>query len=107
MTVFAGIRDSRMTFNTHEMRSSWTKFLHASLAAQHGAAVYGSDPELADPVGAYLAAGFDLAEPALVVATPEHFTAFAHRLESCGWDATELERRGQLRCEDAAETLDL
>jgi hypothetical protein len=95
-----------MTYNAHAMRSSWTRFLHASLAAQHGAAIYASEAELADPVGAYLAAGFDLSEPALVVATPDHYEAFVDRLGSCGWDAAELERSGRLRREDAAATLE-
>jgi hypothetical protein len=95
-----------MTHKPKAMRSSWRTFLHASLASQHGAAVYGSELELADPVGAYLAAGFDLSEPALVVATPDHYEAFVDRLRACGWDAAELERKGRLRREDAAATLE-
>src|SRR5262249_8874596 len=85
---------------------SWTRFLHASLVAQHGATVYGSEAELADPVGAYLATGFDLSEPALVVATPDHHEAFAARLGACGWDAAELVRSGRLRRADAATMLE-
>jgi hypothetical protein len=90
-----------MTYNARSLRSTWSRFLHASLASQHAAAVYASDDELADSVGAYLAAGFDLAEPAIVVATPEHSEVFTDRLGACGWDAAGLQSRGLLVWHDA------
>ena len=62
------------------MNSAWTQFLRASAPSDHGAHVYGDVGELAQSVGAYLAAGFDRGEPAVVIATPEHWSRFAERL---------------------------
>ena len=83
------------------MRRSWTRFLHASLAAEHAVQLYAHDDELVESVGAYLAAGFDLSEPAVVVATPGHTRLFAERLADCGWNAEELVDRGLLVLRDA------
>ena len=47
--------------------------------------------ELAQSVGAYLAAGFDLGEPAVVIATPEHWDSFTERLALCGWGPDEID----------------
>jgi hypothetical protein len=95
-----------VTEHPHSLRSTWARFLHASLASQHAATVYASDDELADAVGAYLASGFDLSEPAIVLATPEHADVFAERLGACGWDTAELEDRGLLLRRDAEATLE-
>jgi hypothetical protein len=84
---------------------SWTQFLEASQQSDHGAQVYGSVHELADSVGTYLATGFDLGEPAVVIATPEHWSRFAERLATSGWDAAEIEEQGLLSLADADETL--
>src|SRR5438132_13875881 len=96
-----------MSHKRETMRLSWTRFLHSSLAAQHAVQVYETPGELADSVGAYLAAGFDLSEPAIVLATPEHWAVFARRLAACGWEQAQLERLGLLRLEDAEATLRL
>lgn len=88
------------------MKRSWQRFLHASLAAEHAVQLYADEAELVEPVGAYLAAGFDLSEPAIVIATPGHRALFLERLASCGWDESELLERGLLVSRDAEETLD-
>jgi hypothetical protein len=87
------------------MNSAWTQFLHTSAPSDHGAHVYGDVGELAHSVGAYLAAGFGRGEPAVVIATPEHWSRFAERLALRGWGEKELEERRLLRLADADETL--
>jgi hypothetical protein len=87
------------------VNSAWTQFLQASAPSDHGAQVYGDVSELAQSVGAYLATGFDLGEPAVVIATPEHWTHFAKRLELCGWGEEEIEDQGLVWLVDADETL--
>jgi len=89
----------------YAVKRSWQRFLHASLAAEHAVQLYSGESELVEPVGAYLAAGFDLSEPAIVVATPEHRSLFAERLRSCGWEEDELLERGLLVPRDADELL--
>ena len=54
--------------------------------------MYSHAGELADPVAEYLAAGFELGEPAVVVATPEHWAQFARGLTSRGWDVVGVTR---------------
>lgn len=87
------------------MNSAWTQFLQTSSPSDHGAQVYGDVGELAQSVGAYLAAGFDRGEPAVVIATAEHWSHFAERLALRGWGENELEERGLLRLANADETL--
>jgi hypothetical protein len=87
------------------MNSGWTQFLQASAPSDHGARVYGDIDELAQSVGTYLAAGFNRCEPAVVIATPEHWSRFAERLAYRGWGEKELEERGLLLRADAEETL--
>lgn len=90
----------------YAMKRSWQRFLHASLAAEHAVQLYADETELVEPVGAYLAAGFDLSEPAIVITTPEHRALFAERLAACGWEEAELLERGLLVPRDADETLE-
>jgi MEDS: MEthanogen/methylotroph, DcmR Sensory domain len=87
------------------VNSDWTQFLLVSAPSDHGAHVYTDASELAQSVGAYLAAGFDLGEPAVVIATPEHWSRFAERLALCGWGDEELQEQGLLWFADADETL--
>ena len=61
--------------------------------------------ELAQSVGTYLAAGFNRCEPAVVIATPEHWSRFAERLAFRGWGEKELEDEGCSWLADADETL--
>jgi hypothetical protein len=95
-----------MGYNAAAMKRSWTRFLHSSLAAEHGVQLYSGLEELVEPVGAYLAAGFDLSEPAAVVTTPEHRVLFADRLAVCGWDEGTLAAQGLVEFRDAEQTLD-
>jgi KaiC/GvpD/RAD55 family RecA-like ATPase len=67
--------------------------------------VYRDIDELADSVSRYLAIGFDRGEPAIVIATPEHWIRFGERLAECGWDAARIEESGLLFCADADATL--
>lgn len=46
--------------------------------------IYGDLDELAEFVAAYLAAGFEGGQPAVVVATEEHWGRFSERLTSLG-----------------------
>lgn len=87
------------------MEAAWTAFLHGAGPAAHAVQTYGDVSELADSVTKYLAVGFDLGEPAVVIATPEHWETFGERLAESGWDATRLEQSGLLFCADADTTL--
>ena len=87
------------------MEAAWTGFLHGAGPAGHAVQVYEDVNELADSVSKYLAVGFDLGEPAVVIATPEHWETFGERLAESGWDATRLEQSGLLFCADADTTL--
>ena len=61
--------------------------------------------ELADSVSAYLAAGFDMGEPGIVVATPEHADAIAEALAGHGWDEARIGYERLLLVADAEATL--
>lgn len=87
------------------MNTAWTQFLHDSTPPDHGAHVYGDVDELSQSVGAYLAAGFDRGEPAVVIATREHWSHFAELLAAAGWEAEKLEEQGLLSIADADQTL--
>lgn len=67
--------------------------------------MYSDVRELAESVGAYLAAGLDLGEPAVVIATPEHWNRFAERLAASGWDEAAIDEHGLVFLADADETL--
>ncbi len=71
----------------------------------HAAKIYTDIDELAQTVATYLAVGFDLGDPALVVATPEHCAAFAAALAAGDWTAARLEHVGLLFVEDAESIL--
>jgi len=85
---------------------SWQRFLHTSRTAEHAVQLYDDVEELVEPVGAYLAAGFDASEPAIVIATPDHRTLFVERLRSRGWHEVDLLERGLIVFRDAEQTLD-
>lgn len=86
------------------MRQSWADFLTGP-ASGHGVQVYSGVDELAESVAAYLAAGFEVGEPAVVIATPEHLATFRDRLTALGWDPRALEESGLLTVGDAETTL--
>ena len=87
------------------MEAAWTGFLHGAGPAGHAVQVYRDVSELADSVAKYLAVGFDLREPAIVIATPEHWSRFGERLAESGWSADRIEQSGLLFCADADTTL--
>jgi hypothetical protein len=81
---------------------SWKTFLESAPPTKHGVQVYTELDELAATVGEFLNAGFHTGEPAVVIATPEHWDAFRARISP---DSDELQTRGLLTCRDAEETL--
>jgi hypothetical protein len=85
---------------------SWTGFLDAAAAADHAVQIYDDLDELSDSVARFLDAGFRAGEPAVVIATGEHWQAFAATLGSRGWDPHELRARGLLTCYDAERMLE-
>ena len=87
------------------MAAAWADFLQGSPSPGHAVQVYQDAGELADSVGAYLAAGFEAGEPAVVVATSEHWPLFAAELARRGWHAAELDAQDLLTVADAEATL--
>ena len=81
------------------MDETWQRFVG------HGAEIYVDVEDVAGRVADYLVAGFEQGEPALVVATPEHWRSFASALESRRWRQEDVEGRGLLVLADAEETL--
>ena len=67
--------------------------------------VYAELDELAESVVGYLATGFAVGEPAVVIATADHQETFVNALEGAGWDAAMLREAGLLLMLDAEETL--
>jgi hypothetical protein len=87
------------------MESEWTGFLRGAGTPGHAVQVYRDAEEVAESVGRYLAVGFDLREPALLVATPEHVEAVMAVLSESGWPKTRIDHRGLLFLADAQQTL--
>jgi MEDS: MEthanogen/methylotroph, DcmR Sensory domain len=87
------------------MRRAWTEFL-VGPESGHAVQIYSDAGELAESVSAYVAAGFEAAEPALLVATPELLDACDDRLTRLGWDPVDARDRGLLTVGDAAATLE-
>jgi hypothetical protein len=83
----------------------WGDFLVGREPHGHAAQVYADLGELAQSLSAYLRAGFERGEPAVVVATPEHLTVFLAALAETGWDKARIDQAGLLAVADAAETL--
>ena len=79
---------------------TWT-----DVPAAHAAQIYVEDHELAESVATYVVAGFELGEPAVLVATEEHTDLIADRLAALGWDAGRVEELGLLLAVDAETTL--
>jgi len=86
------------------MRQLWSDFLKGTTSG-HGVQIYAGTDELAESLATYVAAGFEVGEPAVVVATPEHLVAFRERLASVGWERRSIEESGLLTVADAAGTL--
>ena len=90
---------------TSDPGMSWTTFLENAPPADHAVQVYTELDELATSVGRFLDAGFRAGEPAVVVATSDHWQAFRGELEQRGSKVDELQEQGLLICRDAEETL--
>jgi hypothetical protein len=87
------------------MSRLWQEFLSGPAPAGHAVEIYSEIDELAQSVAAFLAAGFELGEPALVVATPGHLAAFSDALAERSWDEQALAQRASLVMADAETTL--
>jgi hypothetical protein len=83
------------------MRQSWSEFLDGHGPSGHAVQLYDDADALAEAMAAHLATGFDRGQPAVVVATREHWTACAAALTGRGWHAARLERSGLLFSTDA------
>lgn len=84
--------------------SSWTEFVQDAHSG-HAVQVYADLDELAGSVAAYLSAGFENGEPAIVVATREHVARFAEKLAEAGWDERRVQADRLLVLTDADATL--
>src|SRR5436309_10995862 len=84
---------------------SWTTFLENAPPSEHAVQVYRELDELAASVGRFLDAGFRAEEPAVVIATADHWEAFRAELERRGANIEQLQAQGLLTCRDAEETL--
>ena len=71
----------------------------------HAVRFYKDDDSLCRIVGKFLIEGLIKAEPAVVIATPEHTTAIEECLRKASLDVDELKRLGELIALDARETL--
>lgn len=67
--------------------------------------LYESEEFLASAVATFLAAGIRAGQPILVIATPEHRTAFLEHLRSLKVDVDDLTSAGEVLWLDARETL--
>jgi hypothetical protein len=74
-------------------------------ACAHGVQIYNEPAELADSVAAYVAAGFEREDPAVLVVTPSTLELVGERLESRGWSLPKAEAAGLLHVADAEQTL--
>jgi hypothetical protein len=84
--------------------SSWTEFVHDAQSG-HAVQVYADLDDLAESVAAYLSAGFENGEPAVVVATRDHVARFAQKLAAAGWDERKVQADRLLVLADADATL--
>jgi hypothetical protein len=87
------------------VEAPWVEFLRTPEDADHAVQVYAELDELAESVAGYLATGFAVGEPAVVIATAEHRETFVRVLAGTGWDAGLLRDAGLLLTLDAEETL--
>src|SRR5689334_14755935 len=71
----------------------------------HAVRFYKDDDSLCRIVGSFLAEGLTRAEPAVVIATPEHTAAIEECLRRAPFDVDELEQRGEFITLDARTML--
>lgn len=74
--------------------------------SEHHLQLFDSSKSLAETVAAFLMAGFNRAEPLLVVATPEHRELLTGKLEEAGLNIREATLANRLLMLDASQTLD-
>jgi hypothetical protein len=84
---------------------SWSMFLEGAPPAGHAVQVYSELDELVGSVGRFLDAGFRVGDPAVVIASSDHWEAFRAELERRGHDVDALQAQGVLTCCDAEDTL--
>ena len=84
----------------------WHDFLPGTAPSGHAVQIYSDVDELAESVAAYVVAGLQAGDPALLIATPEHVDLYRERLAAGGCDTGRMERSGQLVVADAEATLD-
>jgi len=72
---------------------------------RHAVQFYGSDEHLHTTVGAFIAEGLILRQPALIIATSDHRLGILEDLYRRHIDADEARRLGDLICLDADDTL--
>lgn len=88
-----------------QVTKRWADFLAGVDQCAHAVQIYADLDELADSVATYLARGFEVGEPAVVLATADHAERFLEQLAALGWDERRIEREACLHIEDADATL--
>ena len=71
----------------------------------HAVQIYGTDEAFLDALEGFVAQGLHQGESAIIIATPEHRTSLARRLESRGLDLEKARARDQYIALDAETTL--
>jgi hypothetical protein len=101
----AKTRDFRKVALSWGRVTSWGAFIERASACDHAVQMYADSSELARSVGAFLAAGFRVGEPSVVIATADHWESITRDLSVQGWDPAALQVAGLLARADADETL--
>jgi hypothetical protein len=78
---------------------------HVEAHPDHLVQIYSRSVDLAEAAATFFSAGFESDEPAVVIATPAHWSLIAERLARRGWDLAALEAEGLLYVRDAELTL--
>jgi hypothetical protein len=86
--------------------AGWSEIVVGATAGDHAVQIYRSDDELVEFVAAYVVGGFEVGEPAILVATQEHAELFREAITEHDWDAARAETSGLLTIADAEATLD-
>jgi PAS domain S-box-containing protein len=73
--------------------------------SDHFVQFYETDDSLLDSVSEFIKAGLDNGTACIVIATPEHREALAHRLQTNNLDPSDFHAQGKYFALDAAETL--
>lgn len=84
---------------------SWSTFIDSAPASEHAVQVYDDPADLVATAAGFFGAGLAEGAPALVLATGEHWDAFAAALRERGHDLDAAERDGLVTVRDADATL--